>query len=109
MGDHRTEIVKRVMHSLEETYDPDSLVWAYFDRDRDAVIEAAQQTLEATREDASRERVEAAVDRELIEALRFPTNLRQGLLPRLYIRRGRVAAIAAVVIPALYILAQLLL
>jgi hypothetical protein len=65
MADHHELIVRRVVTSLEEANDPEALVWQYFDRDRDAVIEAAQQTLEATREDASLDRVEAAVDREL--------------------------------------------
>ena len=31
MPDHRAEIVKRVMRSLEETTDPDRLVTEYFD------------------------------------------------------------------------------
>ena len=79
------------MHALEETHDPDSLVWAYFDEDRDVVIEAAKQTLEATREDVSTEKVAAVVDRELIDALRFPTDATGGLPVSLYIHRGRVA------------------
>ncbi len=90
MSDHHDLIVRRVVHALEESRDPDSLVWTYFDRDREAVVQAAQQTLEATREDASRERVEAAVDRELIEALRFPESSPGGVPAKLYVHRGRV-------------------
>jgi hypothetical protein len=37
MTDHRTEIDKRVMRSLEETTDPEELVSAYFDVDHDIV------------------------------------------------------------------------
>jgi hypothetical protein len=47
---HREKIVKRVVQALDETRDLDTLVWSYFDEDRDVVIEAARQTLEATRE-----------------------------------------------------------
>jgi hypothetical protein len=97
MADHHDLIVRRVVTSLEETNDPEALVWQYFDQDRDAVVEAAQQTLEATREDASRDRVEAAVDRELVEALRFPANPPGGIPASLYIHRGRVAALIATV------------
>ena len=50
MADHHS-LVKRVIHALDADQDPDSLVSAYFDEDRDAVIQAAIQTLEATRED----------------------------------------------------------
>ena len=74
MLDRHDLIVRRVVTALEDENDPEALVWRYFDEDRDAVVEAAQQTLEATREDASRARVEAAVDPELVEALRFPAN-----------------------------------
>jgi hypothetical protein len=97
MADHHDLIVRRVVTSLDESNDPEALVWNYFDEDRDAVIEAAQQTLEATREDSSRERLEAAVDRELVEALRFPMNPAGGLPAYLYIYRGRVAAALAAV------------
>lgn len=78
MTDHRSEIVKRVMHALDDTQDPDALVWAYFDADRQAVIEATRQTLEATRDDASEARVAEVVDQELLEALRFPVIHRGG-------------------------------
>ena len=97
MADHHDLIVRRVVTSLEESNDPEALVWNYFDEDREAVIDAAQQTLEATREDSSRERVEAAVDRELVEALRFPVSPAGGLPAYLYIYRGRVAALLAAV------------
>ena len=76
MVDHHDLIVRRVVTSLEDENDPEALVWRYFDEDRDAVVEAIQQTLEATREGASRARVKAAVDGELVEALRFPANPR---------------------------------
>ena len=91
MGKHRDQLVKRVVHALEETHDPDSLVWAYFDEDRDVVIEAARQTLEATREDVSTEKVAAVIDKELIDALRFPEGGGGGLAMSLYLHRGRVA------------------
>ncbi len=97
MADHHDLIVRRVVTSLEQRNDPEALVWRYFDQDRDAVIEAAQQTLEATREDSSRERVEAAVDRELVEALRFPISPAGGLPAYLCIYKGRVAALLATV------------
>lgn len=100
MVDHHDLIVRRVVTSLEESNDPESLVWQYFDEDRDVVIQAAQQTLDATREDSSRARVEAAVDRELVEALRFPTNPRGGFPAHLYIYRGR-AATAVITLAAL--------
>ena len=99
MSKHRDQLVKRVVHALEETHDPDALVWAYFDEDRDVVIEAARQTLEATREDVSADKV---VDRELIDALRFPESPRGGLAMSLYLHRGRVAlGTAAVTIGSL--------
>lgn len=91
MPEHRDQIVRRVVHALEETREPDSLVWSYFDEDRAVVIDAAMQTLEATREDNSSERVAAVVDRELIEALRFPTASPGGPLAALYVHRGAVA------------------
>jgi hypothetical protein len=87
----RDQIVKRVVHALEDTRDPESLVWAYFDEDRDAVIEATRQTLEATREDVTREKVAALVDRELIDALRFPADPPRSVAISLYLNRGRVA------------------
>lgn len=108
MPDHHDMIVRRVIHALEETEDSDSLVWSYFDADREAVVQAAQQTLEATREDASRERVESAVDRELIEALRFPSNPPGGLLAKLYIRRAAVATIGISLTALLAAIATLL-
>ena len=91
MPEHRDQIVRRVVHALDDTHDPDSLVWAYFDEDRDVVIEAAQQTLEATREDVSTERIATVVDKELIDALRFPQRLPTGITTSLYIQRGKVA------------------
>ena len=96
MSDHHHQLVERVIHSLEETEDPEALVWTYFDQDRDAVIQAAVQTLEATREDADPSRVARAVDKELIEGLRFPVNPRWGLLQRLYVRRGRASVLVLV-------------
>jgi len=100
--EHRAKIVKRVVQALDESRDPDSLVWSYFDEDREVVIEAARQTLEATREDVSAERVAAVVDKELIDALRFPTTPRRNVAISLYIHRGRVAlGSAAVTIGAL--------
>jgi hypothetical protein len=89
--------VKRVVHALDERQDPESLVWSYFDEDRDVVIEAARQTLEATREDVSTEKVAAVVDKELIEALRFPREPRTGLAVSLYLHRGRIALGTALV------------
>jgi len=91
VSEHRNEIVQRVVDALEESHDPPALVWSYFDEDRAVVIEAARQTLEATREDVSAERVAAVVDRELIEALRFPANRKLGIAASLYLHRGRVA------------------
>jgi len=94
------ELVQRVIDSLEDRHDPDALVWTYFDQDRDAVIQAAVQTLDATREDADPARVARAVDKELIEGLRFPENPPGGLLPTLYLRRGRVASLLVVLLAA---------
>ena len=93
MSDHHHQLVERVIHSLEETEDPDALVWAYFDQDRDAVIQAAVQTLEATREDADPAKVARTVDRELVEGLRFPASPRWGALSKLYVRRGRASVL----------------
>ena len=50
MPEHRAEIVKRVMRSLEDTTDPDQLLTAYFDAEHDIVVGAARETLEATDE-----------------------------------------------------------
>ncbi len=65
MTDHRTEIVKRVMRSLEETTDPEELVAAYFDAERDIVVQATQQTLEATGESVSQAVIAERVETEL--------------------------------------------
>ena len=107
MSDDRAGIVRRVVRSLEETRDPERLVWSYFESDRDALIEATRETLEATREDTSPEKIEEAVERELIEGLRYPPVSGRGFLPWLWIRR-RVAAACAVAI-ALAALALVLL
>ena len=92
MTDHRTEIVKRVMRSLEETNDPAELVTAYFDADTDIVVQATRQTLEATGEAPSEAMIVERVETELVEALRFPKGgAGGGLLPMLYVHRGAVA------------------
>jgi len=96
LSDHHHQLVERVIHSLEETEDPDALVWTYFDQDRDAVIQAAVQTLEATREDADPAKVARTVDKELVEGLRFPVNPPWGLLQKMYVRRGRVSALLVI-------------
>lgn len=96
MGEDRDKLVKRVVQALGESHDPDSLVWSYFDEDRDVVIEAARQTLEATREDVSSERVAAVVDKELINALRFPDRPR-GTAVSLYLHRVPIAVGTAIV------------
>ena len=96
MSQDRDKLVRRVVHALGESHDPDSLVWSYFDEDRDVVIEATRQTLEATREDVSAEKVAAVVDKELIDALRFPAR-RSDLGTSLYIHRGRIALGTALV------------
>lgn len=93
MTEQRTDIIKRVVRSLEDTRDPERLVWAYFESDREALIQATRQTLEATREDASEAKIEDALERELIEALRYPNTPSRGLLPRLWVHRGRVATV----------------
>ena len=95
--DHRARIAERVVRSLDETRDSGSLVHDYFDADRDVLIEATRQTLEATREDASEARIADTLERELIDALRYPEPRRRGLLPWLYLRRGRVAGAAVLV------------
>lgn len=97
MHEQRDQIVKRVVHALEQTHDPGELVRAYFDEDRDVVIEATRQTLEATREDVSSERVAAVVDKELIEALRFPVDARRGMSVALYLNRRKAAVASALV------------
>jgi len=95
--EQRDQIVKRVVHALEETNEPGELVRRYFDEDRDVVIEATSQTLEATREDVSAEKVAATVDRELIEALRFPKDRKVGVAVSLYLHRGKAALASALV------------
>ena len=108
MSDPRARIVHRVVRSLEEGRDPESLVWAHFDADRDALVEATRQTLEATREDTSEARIQEALDRELIEALRYPPASGRGPLPHLWVRRGLAATGAAAALAA-FLLAFLLL
>ena len=100
MTDHRSQIVKRVMHSLDETQDPDALVWAYFDEDRKAVIEATRQTLAATREDASEAKVAEVVDKELLELLRFPVTRSGGLVPWMIMHRVGVTWSGALIAAA---------
>jgi len=98
MTDHRTEIVKRVMRSLEETTDPEELVAAYFDVDHDIVVQATQQTLEATGESVTQAVIAERVETELVEALRFPKGgAGGGLLPTLYVHRGAVAVATTLV------------
>ncbi len=91
MSAQRDQIVKRVVHSLEESNDPADVVRAYFDTDREVVLEAARQTLEATRDEVTEDRLAAVVDKELIEALRFPAERRLGVLPVLFLHRRKVA------------------
>jgi len=100
MTDHRSQIVKRVMRSLEEVHDPESLVRAYFEDEREVLIEAARETIEATGEETTYEKVSEAVDHELLEALRFPTSRRVGVLPLMAIHRG-VVSLAVAVLAAL--------
>ncbi len=89
MTDHHTEIVKRVMCSLEETTDPEELVAAYFDVDQDVVVQATKQNLEATGESVSAAVIAERVETELVEALRLPKGgAGGGLLPTLYVHRG---------------------
>ena len=73
-----------------------------------ALSAATRQTLEATREDVTEERLAAVVDRELIEALRFPVDRKAGWLPTLYLHR-RAAAIVTTLVTAGAALALLLL
>ena len=109
MTDHRSRIVQRVVHALEDTRDPDALVNAYFDAERDVMIEATRQTLEATREDVSDDRIAETLDRELMEALRYPARPDPGVLARLYVNRGRVAVGAVSLALALAAMAALVL
>ena len=97
MAEQRDQIVRRVVHALEETNEPGEIVRKYFDEDRDVVIEATRQTLEATREDVAPEKVAAAVDKELIEALRFPKDSKAGVAVTLYLHRGKAALASALV------------
>lgn len=99
MSEQRDQIVRRVVQALDETRNPDDLVRAYFDDDRAVVIEATRETLEATRERTSPEKVAAAVDRELIEALRLPAEPRPWSV-RLYMNRAKVAAGSGLVVGA---------
>ncbi len=109
MTDHRTEIVKRVMRSLEETADPEALVTAYFDAEHDIVVEATRQTLEATGESVSEVMIAERVETELVEALRFPKGgAGGGLLPTLYVHRGAVATTMVTMATALFFLFLLL-
>lgn len=105
MPEHRDLIVRRVISALDETRDPESVVWSYFDADREAVLYATRQTLEATREKVDPVKISETLDRELIESLRFPAVAPGGLLPWLYVRRGPVAlAITAFVTALLAVL-----
>lgn len=107
MTQQRDQIVKRVVQALDETRDPHQLVRAYFDEDREVVIEATRQTLEATRENISSERVAAAVDKELVEALRFPARRGSRALVSLYLNRGK-ATLASALVAGTALLALLL-
>ena len=91
MVEPSNRIAKRVVHALQDESDPTAVVQAYFDRDRAVVLEAVGQTLEATREEVPREKLETAVDRELIDELRFPVDMPRGLAVLLYLNRGKVA------------------
>lgn len=108
MTEPRDLIVQRVIQSLDAARDPESLVWQYFDADRDAVVEATRQTLEATREDTDPAKIAEVLDRELIEALRFPAEAPGGLLARLYVRRGLVAGVGLLLALAAAVAALLL-
>lgn len=87
MTDQRSRIVKRVVRSLEDGQDPDTLVWSYFEADRQALIEATRQTLAATREDTPDAKIEEAVERELVDALRYPERRRGGVVANLWVHR----------------------
>jgi len=98
--DHRSRIVKRVVHSLEQTRHPETLVWQYFEGERDALVQATLQTLAATREDMPEETIEEAVEAELVEALRYPTHRPGGVLPALWVHRGAAATVGLLTILA---------
>ncbi len=101
MQDHHAEIVKRVMRSLEETTDPDKLVTAYFDAEHDIVVQATRETLEATDEFVSDAAIAERVEAELVEMLRFPkAGAGGGVVPTLYVHRGAVAVVSALVAAA---------
>ena len=101
MPDHRAEIVKRVMRSLEDTTDPDQLVSAYFDAEHEIVVQATRETLEATDEFVSDAVIAERVESELVEMLRFPKGgAGGGLLPTLYVHRGAVAVTGTLVAAA---------
>lgn len=104
MTDHRSRIVQRVVHSLEEHRDPDSLVHEWFDAERDVVIEATRATLEATGEDPSTSKLSETVERELVEGLRYPAAPSRGLLPWIYVHRGRSLVAAVLVLGVLAVL-----
>jgi len=98
MSDHRAEIVKRVMRSLEDTTDPDQLVNAYFDAEHDIVVQATRETLEATNDFLSEAVIAERVESELVEILRFPRGgAGGGLLPTLYAHRRAVAVTGTLV------------
>ena len=101
MSSHSDVIVRRVVDAMDPSVRGESVVHDHFDRDRRAVIDAAMETLEATGESVPRQQIEQAVDREMIEALRLPDTVDQGLLPWMYIRRGRIGAALALVAAAL--------
>ena len=110
MLDHRAEIVKRVMCSLEDTTDPDQLLTAYFDAEHDIVVGAARETLEATDEFVSDAVIAERVEEALVEMLRFPTRgAGGGLLPTLYVHRGAVAVASTLVAVTSALLALLFL
>jgi len=100
-------LVKRVVHALDESQDPDALVWDYFDADRQVVIDATRQTLEATGETPDLVRIEETVDHELIEGLRLPATLPGGVLPWLYVHRVGASAVTTFIVAALMTLALL--
>ena len=106
MLDHRAEIVKRVMRSLEETTDPDQLVTAYFDAEHEIVVQATRETLEATDEFVSDAVIAERVEAELVEMLRFPKGgAGGGLLPTLYVHRRAVALASTLVAATSVVLA----
>ena len=108
MPDHRAEIVKRVMRSLEDTTDPDQLVSAYFDAEHEIVVQATRETLEATDEFVSDAVIAERVESELVEMLRFPKGgAGAGLLPTLYVHRAAVAVTGTLVAAASSLMAFL--